>query len=68
MQPIYARIRVEAEEEEMIGVDTSEVGVHAYPEFVTGAEISGGVGTGGGALFHEDTESTGSMPTRPPTA
>lgn len=57
-----------SEEEEMIGVDTSEVGVHAYPEFVTGAEISGGIGRGGGALFHEDSEPAGRIPVSPQTA
>ncbi len=42
-----------SEEEELIGVDSSEIGVHAYPEFVSGTAMLGGASDGGGVSHHE---------------
>lgn len=42
-----------SEEDELIGVDSSEIGVHAYPEFVSGTVMLGGAGDGGGVPHHE---------------
>ena len=53
-----------SQEEELIGLDSSEIGVHAYPEFVSGTSMLGGASDGGGVSQH-DRHSAGGIAADP---
>ena len=55
-----------SEEEELMGIDSSEIGVHAYPEFVTGSAIAGGIS--GGGITQPETSMSSKIMIKPTVA